>query len=206
MGRYSKTMKAPMLYSILALVGTTALMWAVGVSVADDDMAPSIQAGDRLWGWPTDELLPGDVVVLADPLDPDSTIIRRILAVGGQSIAVDEHMIRVGNRRLRTTAMGDASDYVVTKETLWASKPLVGHSWLTRFPKASASRWSADPVSVPDGHVFLMADDRDRAMDSRWWGSVPVEAVHRTIRLRWGPGHEWRKNWEWMVGTQPIRD
>ena len=66
------------------------------------------------------------VVVIRDPLDPDVRILRRIVAVGGQSIAMDDHLIRVGNRRLRTAAMGDSGDYVVTRETLWAKKPAVG--------------------------------------------------------------------------------
>ena len=206
MGRYSKTMKSSLVYTILAVVGTAPMFWGLGISVEDDAMAPTIETGDRIWGWPTEAVLPGDIVMINDPLDPNIPIIRRVLAVAGQSIAIDERMIRVGNRRLRTTAMGDAADYVVTKETLWAKKPAIGHSWLTRFPKDSSSRWSADPVSVPEGHVFLMADDRDHAMDSRWWGPVPVELVRRTIRFRWGASHEWRKKWEWMVGTQPIRD
>ena len=151
-------------------------------------------------------MLPGDVVTLSDPLDPDATVLRRVLAVGGQTIEFKEHTIRVGNRRLRSSAMGDMGDFVVTRETLWAKKPEVGHSWLTRFPGEPATLWSADPVDVPEGHVYLLADDRDRAVDSRWWGPVPLKSITQTVRLRWGEAHVWRENWEWMVGTPPIGD
>ena len=169
-------------------------------------MMPSIEPGDRVWAWSTSVVLPGDVVIIRDPLDPDVRILRRIVAVEGQSIAVDDHLIRVGNRRLRTAAMGDSGNYVVTRETLWATKPAVGHSWLTRFPRDNPSQWSADPVEVPPGHVYVLADDRDRAMDSRWWGPVPLSAIEGTVRGRWGRSHQWRESWEWMVGTPPIRE
>lgn len=193
-------------YSIVAVAGLALAVWGTGATVRGDDMMPSIEPGDRVWAWPTEAVLPGDVVVIRDPLDPDVRILRRIVAVEGQSIAMDDHLIRVGNRRLRTAAMGDSGDYVVTRETLWAKKPAVGHSWLTRFPRDSPSQWSADPVEVPTGHVYLLADDRDRAMDSRWWGPVPVSAIEGTVRARWGRSHQWRESWEWMVGTPAIRE
>lgn len=193
-------------YSIVAVAGLALAVWSTGATVRGDDMMPSIEPGDRVWSWPTAIVLPGDVVVIRDPLDPDVRILRRVLAVEGQSIALDDHLIRVGNRRLRTSAMGDSGNHVVTKETLWATKPAVGHSWLTRFPRDAPSQWSADPVEIPEGHVYLLADDRDRAMDSRWWGPVPVSAIERTVRVRWGRSHQWRESWEWMVGTPPIRE
>jgi len=199
-------MKRVMLHFPVAIAVFGILFWCLGVTVRGADMAPSIQAGDRVWGWKTDDVLPGDVVAIADPLDPDSTVLRRVLAIGGQRIQFDEHTIRVGNRRLRTTAMGDMDDYVVTRETLWAKKPAVGHDWLTRFPSEPASRWSMEPVDVPEGFVFVLADDRDRAIDSRWWGSLPMSSLKWTVRFRLGEAHLWRENWEWMVGTRPVGD
>ena len=80
---------------------------------------------------------------------------------------MDDHLIRVGNRRLRTAAMGDSGDYVVTRETLWAKKPAVGPR-LTRFPGTVPA--SGRPSRLKSRRVtsYLLADDRDRAMDSRW--------------------------------------
>ena len=205
-GRYSDPMRRVLFRVVLALVAVIGLFWLAGSTVTGSDMMPSIQPGDRVWSLPADRVVPGDVVTLADPMDPDSIILRRVLAVGGQTIEFKEHTIRVGNRRLRSSAMGDMEDFVVTRETLWAKKPAVGHSWLTRFPSEPATLWSADPVDVPEGHVYLLGDDRDRVVDSRWWGPIPLAAIKQTVRLRWGEAHVWRENWEWMVGTPPIGD
>ena len=182
---------------LLLLSGTT---WILSETVRGDDMAPSIMTGDRVWAVPSDEISAGDVVILADPLNSSSMILRRVLAIGGQSISFKENVIRVDKRRLRAKAMGDMGAYLVTKETLWAKKPAVGIEWLVRHQAEPSSLWSADPIEVPDGYVFLLADDRDHAMDSRWWGPVRTQHIRAVVRVRYGGAHTWRSKWEWMVG------
>jgi signal peptidase I len=182
---------------LLLLSGTT---WVLSETVYGDDMSPSIMAGDRVWAVPSDEISAGDVVILADPLNSSTMLLRRVLAIAGQSISFKENVIRVDKRRLRAKAMGDMGTYLVTKETLWAKKPAVGTEWLVRHQAEPSSLWSADPVEVPDGHVFLLADDRDHALDSRWWGPVRTQHIRAVVRVRYGGAHTWRSKWEWMVG------
>jgi len=169
-------------------------------------MTPSLQAGDRVWISPWTTPLPGDVIVLNDPLDPSTNILRRVLATGGQTIRYDEGAIRVGSRRLRKQAMGDSGDHLVAQETLWAKKPARGHQWLTQQKAYPATRWSAEPVTVPEGHLYLLADNRDLSIDSRWWGTIPIDLVQGVVRFRVGAKHKWRTEWEWTVGTAPIRE
>ena len=190
----------------LTLVLAVVLAWISSRThaVAGDDMSPSIMDGDVILSIPTTAILPGDVVLIQDPLDPSRTILRRVMAVAGQSITNAKGHIKVGKRRLRAAAMGDMGPFLVAKETLWAKKPNVGSSWLTRIQAEPATYWSAEPVTVPDAHIFLMADDRDQAMDSRWWGPVGIDRVMGVVRLRWGPAHTWRPAWEFLSGTAPL--
>ena len=199
-------MKPKLLFATATLLSMLAAVFLSSTQVMGTDMDPSIMAGDRVWISPWASPLPGDVVVLTDPLDPDATILRRIMAIGGQTIRYDEGSIRVGSRRLRRQAMGDAGEHLVAQETLWAKKPARGHQWLTQQVAYPATRWSADPVTVPDGYLYLLADNRDEAIDSRWWGNIPVEAIEGVVRFRLGKAHKWRPDWEWTVGTAPIRE
>ena len=172
--------------------------------VVGDDMAPTINSGDFVVVIPTSDVLPGDVVVLPDPLDSSQTILRRVMGVGGQTVTIADGHIKVGRRRLRTTAMGDMGPYLVAKETLWAKKPDVGASWLTRHQTEPVTHWKAEPIDVPDGMLYLLADDRDHAVDSRWWGPVSLDQLHGVVRVRLGPKHTWRPTWEFLTGSPPL--
>lgn len=41
------------------------------------------------------------------------------------------------------------------------------------------------PWRVPPGHVFILGDNRQNAMDSRFWGFVPLDAVHGHVEGIW---------------------
>ena len=188
------------------VVAASMLLLGIGLTkrVNGEDMSPSITEGDWVFMLPAGIPLPGEVVRITDPLDQKRTILRRVLAIGGQSITIDEGQIRVNKRRLRASAMGDMGPHLVTSETLWAKRPATGASWLTRAIAEPPSQWTSKTVDVPDGHVFLMADNRDGPLDSRWWGPVPQSAITGIIRVRLGPAHTWRPRLEFLAGTPPL--
>ena len=172
--------------------------------VVGEDMDPSIQDGDLIVFLPAFHVIPGDVVLLNDPMDTDRTLLRRVMAVSGQTITVADGHLKVGKRRLRAAAMGDMESFLIIKETLWAKKPDVGSSWLTRHQAEPNTHFKAAPVPIPEGQVYLMADDRDGPLDSRWWGPVGIEQIKGVARIRFGKAHTWRPSWELLAGTAPL--
>lgn len=187
----------------LALVLLLLLLGAALVPVrrvADDEMSPSLQRGDLVWVLPVQPLR-GDVVLLRDPLDPDRTVLRRTLAGAGGKVRWDEGGVRVDGKRVRQSDMGDADGDAVRKEVIWSKPPARAREWLVRL-RRPAVYWARDVVEIPDGHWYLLADDRDRAVDSRWWGPVPQSDLEGVVRFRIGRPDEWRSWWSVEKGWE----
>jgi signal peptidase I len=96
-----------------------------------------------------------EVVVFIYPLDPSKDFIKRVVAVEGDTV-------KIVNKKLFINGSEAADSYAVYKED-------------TVFPAEMQKRDNFGPVTVPPGSLFVMGDNRDRSLDSRFWGFVPLE-------------------------------
>lgn len=148
--------------------------------VPDDAMAPSLYPGDLVLitpGTPS----PGDVVAVIDPLEPSRWTLRRVVAIGGAVRYVDG-AFRTGADALPVIDMGTLEGVRVHRQ---------GDVLLQTLDRPI--RYDLDERGVPDDSAYVAADARDQAMDSRWWGAIPLGAVQGVVRLRFGaPKHAWR--------------
>lgn len=129
----------------------------------------------------------GDVVRLQDPLEPERTVLRRIIGLSGLTVSLQPGRIEVQGEGLRTREMGRDAEHLVLSEA---------NSWLVAYQV----RLMRDPpleVEVPTARVFVLADNRDLALDSRHWGTLPYEQVQDELWLRIGPPDAWRGRWSW---------
>lgn len=163
-------------------------------TVGSDEMSPSIRAGDRVLILPL-EPIRGDVVALQDPLDPARVVLRRAIADGSKRVRYEDGELRVDVKRIRQKEMGELDGDRVTQETMWSKPPARANTWLLRYA-GEPVKWKAEVVPVPDGSWYLLADNRDDAVDSRWWGPISTERFLGVVRLRYGPADDWRPEWE----------
>jgi len=151
------------------------------VRVTNNAMAPSVRSGDWLLlgpGAPT----PGDVYLLNDPTEPERRVLRRVVALPGHSVRVTEGQLEVNGNRARIREMGRDKEHLVLSEN---------NAWLIQR-RLVTNRVTPTPTEVPDNTVWLLADARDEATDSRWWGPVPQSNLSRKVWLRFGSRSEWR--------------
>ena len=184
------------LAGLVLAIGLAALVAGLTRRVADDEMSWSLRRGERVLVVPLALLpgavLPADVVMLRDPLDPERTVLRRVVARGGQKVSFDEGGARVDAKRLRQQEMGDQPGIFIRKETIWSKPPARANDHLLAV-RNPVTRWiSPGVVTVPEGHLFLLADARDDAVDSRWWGPVPESAVMGVVRAHLAEPDLWR--------------
>ncbi|WP_419841426.1 signal peptidase I [Candidatus Poriferisodalis sp.] len=150
---------------LLAMVMRTFIIAAFYIPSAS--MSPALEIGDRLLvsklSYRIGEPQAGDVVVFSTPasLRPSRTaeLIKRVVAVGGETVEAHAGQLLVDGNPASEDYLPDG---VRTSDF--------------------------GPVLVPDGHVFVMGDNREASQDSRVFGTVPVsEIVGRAIARFWPP-------------------
>jgi signal peptidase I len=182
--------------AMCALLGLVLLGVLVPLrTVTDQEMAWSLQPGDHVWIVP-DRVRRADIVLVEDPLDPSRKVLRRAVGRAGQKVLVDPQGVRINGKRVRQQEMGEHDRYRVIKEVIWSAPPARANSYLPLIVDQPAIWKMAEPVEVPDGHWFLLADNRDLGLDSRWWGPVPESKILGVVRFRVGTKDTWRPAWE----------
>ncbi len=169
--------------SILAAVGCAIVILAVAsrtAIVSDEDMAPSLLPGDLVLLAPVTPTR-GQVVAVVDPLDPSRWTLRRVEAIGG-AITYESGTYETDQKEQLLDMGRDDAGFGVIQEG----------DHLTRHLARNIS-FEVEEMGVPDDAAWLGADSRDIAVDSRWWGPVPLDVLQGTVVLRIGaPRNRWR--------------
>jgi signal peptidase I len=144
----------------------------------------------------------GDVIVFDFPEDSSKQFVKRVIAIGGDTLRLRDDGVELNGHLIARERLGplryvDHSEGGLTLERqgLAFRETLDGKSWRVLEDPLLASHGCAamvqygckEPVKVPDGNVFVLGDNRDNSHDSRYWGFVPTSAIHG--RAVWMPSH-----------------
>jgi signal peptidase I len=98
-----------------------------------------------------------DIIVFIPPHEPDKDYIKRVVGVAGD-------VIEIKNKQLyRNNTLVTAKYEIHTDSHL--------------FARGLSPRDNFGPVTVPDNSLFMMGDNRDSSLDSRYWGAVRLDKV-----------------------------
>lgn len=176
---------------VLALAAAAGVHYGAlrSLRVTSINMTPTLALEDRVVvrGWGS-EPGRGDVVVYRSPFG-GGLLVSRIVGVGGDEVELDEDGLRVDDRPVAAADGCEASPAGAEdagactipppcqgEHCLAQAELLGGHRYVTR--KAGALTSLHFPKRrVPDGHVFVLNDNRIDERDSRIYGSIPRDAV-----------------------------
>ncbi len=122
----------------------------------------------------------GDIIVFKYPNDESRDFIKRIIAVGGDTVQVRDNRVWING--------------------VLQDEPFVrGGPYPANLKAHCGYLYACDPLAVPAGSYFVMGDNRDNSQDSRYWGFVKREKIRgKAFLIYWswdGERHwlRWRR-------------
>ena len=170
------------LYDLASIVGTAVIAIMVVftfffrfVGVVGPSMQPTLFEND----WLAVSAIPrepkaGDVVIITQPNAFDEPIVKRVVATAGQTIDIRDGLVYIDGERLVETYI--APDVFTEREDL-----------------------DNYPLTVPEGEVFVLGDNRPHSTDSRSAavGLIDNDYVLGTVSFRLMPFGKWKVNIEY---------
>ena len=187
-------------------------------------MEPSVRRGDRIWADKRyncpgckQGVHRGDIAVFAYPNDRSVRYIKRVIGLPGDQIELKDRQVWVNGQALQVAiappaagapAVGMEAIDGRTWQVQWlepsvpagpakanpeAATPVAVLPPLNRAPSLAARELQ---LTVPDGQVFVLGDNRQSSVDSRNFGTVPMQDILGRARQVWFSSDESGVRWE----------
>jgi signal peptidase I len=131
--------------------------------IPTESMVPTLEVGDRVlaskFTYRIFEPERGDIVVFDSVDEDDQTLIKRVVGVAEDEIQVQGGVLYVNDEAQEEPYLNDADQF----------------------------RSYYGPTVVPEGHIFVMGDNRGNSADSRVFGPLPLENLKGEAFMRFWP-------------------
>ena len=131
--------------------------------VPSDSMNPTLRSGDSVlvakFAYRLADPQRNSLVVFESPTDTNKILMKRVVGVAGDRVAVRDGVLFVNGERKSEPYV----NYRLTDSTFFG------------------------PARVPEDHVFVMGDNRSNSVDSRSFGAVPEEDLLGEAFVRFWP-------------------
>ena len=178
--------------------------FAYGWSRASLPFNPPLPDG-RLFGRQAER---GDVVVFRRPSAPQQTWVKRVIGLPGDRVQVMGGTVFINGRAIPRTPLNIVNDHDAPERRVLQVRETLpdARQYLTYDGGSGLPGDDTDVFVVPEGQYFMMGDNRDNSLDSRWPGTVGVGLLPadnivgkaQIVVASWKPGAGLFKPWTWF--------
>jgi signal peptidase I len=133
-------------------------------------MEPTLNIGDRFitktQPYLSDKPRRGDLIVFPFPRDPSKDFIKRLIGLPGEKLEIKDKVVHINGAPL-------------TEPYKAIRTPVV-------YSATTNPRDNFGPITIPEGSLFVLGDNRDNSFDSRFFGFIPIADVEaKALRIYW---------------------
>jgi signal peptidase I len=198
---YSLLIVVQMIYSIGLVAGVRGWVYEA-FRVPSSSMSPTILPGDRILArklMPQDHIPKrGDLIVYNNPTPTGAAkFIGRVVAVAGDHLEMHGERLLINGKELERdrvpgedlTFLGDQMRGQVAMEVN------SGHRYLVAYGDTSDGGHALGDfdATIPSRHVFILGDNRDRAQDSRHFGTIHLSDIVGYVEYLYWPSQSWSR-------------
>jgi signal peptidase I len=114
------------------------------------DKLPGVERSGKNFVYPFHPPERGDIIVFDPPTVSDKPYIKRVIGLPGETVTIENGSVYINGQKL---------DEPYIKDGITKCRP------------------KCDPVTVPEGEVYVLGDNRENSSDSRIFGTVPVGSI-----------------------------
>jgi signal peptidase I len=158
--------------------------------IGDYLLVDKVHYGDGgVWNWlmPYSGIHRGDIIVFRYPVHPSQHFVKRVVGIPGDRIHLFHGTVFVNGKALNDSsfAIHKGEGFDSYRDNFPAGNyisPEVNSSWWVEMHRVVHQ----GDVVVPPGSYFVLGDNRDESLDSRYWGFVPREnIIGRPFLIYW---------------------
>ena len=188
----SSVLEAKSLLAITVIVLFAVTFVVQAFRVPSESMEKTLLAGDFLladkvhfaqggkW-WskvlPYESIRRGDVIVFRYPVDPSTYFVKRVIGIPGDHIRLQDKTVYLNGKPIEESyvvhQLRDHDPYRDNFPRMETVPGSVEEHWQIDIWRHLSGR----DLVVPEDSYFVMGDNRDRSLDSRYWGFVPRSSI-----------------------------
>ncbi|WP_025729441.1 signal peptidase I [Atopobacter phocae] len=145
--------------------------------VSGSSMYPTLQNNEEVIGNKLEKIDRLDIVVFKAP-DTGREYVKRVIGLPGDSVTYLDGKLFVNDQQIEEPFINQEETFEIN------GQKTLGTSSFT-LPQLTGE------MVVPDGHYFVMGDNRGHSNDSRSFGFVKRESIHAVVRAIVWPYNKW---------------